>query len=246
MSLASTFRNRGGDDEPIALDDRLRDALPSTEVHPLRRNPDRGRRRALLQPLAWVGRPADDNDMEALRRASRFVEGSEPFGTGVFAIRWGAAAVSFVLAVDEIVDGRPGAMAWAAILILLTVVRSRWPIRFDGSIRTAIDVGIEAVVPLAAAMFTGFWGSPLVPALAVPVAVAGFGAGLLPAVRTAVTSSAILTAASLFAEPGRHSGQLSLEWSAVLVLLAVVAGHSRPSRARSGSSTARRWIASSG
>ncbi len=218
---------RRTDDDNVALDERLRDALPTTAVYPLRPSAGRVRKRALLQPLAWVGRPEDNHDIEALRRASRLLDSSDRLGPGVLAIRWGAVGVSFVLAIDELAAGRPAAVAWALLLVVIGALRLRWPVRFDGSVRTVLEIAAEAAVPILATLTTGYWTSPLVPALTVPVAVTGFGLGLLASFRTAVLASTIVTGTSLIVDPINHSAQLSLEWSAVLVLMALIAGHAR-------------------
>lgn len=223
--LGSMMRRSDGDDDHVALDERLRDALPPTAIHPLRATPERGRGRRGLLPL--VGQGGEGYDIESLRRAHRLIGGSDGFAPAVFAVRWGLVFVSLALAVDEAVDGRPAALVWAAGLVLATAAWTHWPVAFGQGARTARDVVADVGFPLLAVLCTGFWTSPLVPALTAPIVVLGFGGGIRLAVPVAVVASALVTGFDWAFGTSEFSGQLGLEWSAVMVLVGLVAGYAR-------------------
>jgi signal transduction histidine kinase len=148
------------------------------------------------------------------------------FAPGIIAIRWGTTIASVALAIDHY-DGRRSYALFAAAIVAYTVLRTAHPIRYVGNIRSLVEVVAEVGLGVAAVCCTGGWESPFVFSLMTAVIVAGFARGFAFALRLALVSSAAVTITYLADGVTNARVQLSIEWSLVVILVAVVAGYAR-------------------
>ncbi|MGE3620153.1 MAG: GAF domain-containing sensor histidine kinase [Acidimicrobiia bacterium] len=150
------------------------------------------------------------------------------FNPAITVIRWGTVTVSLVLAARDILDGDERLLAAAAVLVVYTILRTIWPIRYRDDIRSQLAVMVEVAVMVLAVDATGYWDSPLTFAVLTAVAVAGFarGFGFGLRIAAATTLAVTLPYATLpeFEEIGLTS---SIQWSAETLLVALVAGYAR-------------------
>jgi len=148
------------------------------------------------------------------------------FGPAILAIRWGTTVVSMALAIERY-NGNPAVAAWAVVILLYTIMRTLWPIRYLGTVRSLIEVVAEVVLGVAAVSTTGAWSSPFIFSLMTAVIVAGFGRGFAFALRIGIASALAVTVVDLVPDHTDAQIQLSAEWSLVVILVAVVAGYAR-------------------
>jgi signal transduction histidine kinase len=148
------------------------------------------------------------------------------FAPGIIAIRWGTTIASVALAINHY-DGRPSYAVFAGLIIFYSVLRTFQPIRYVGNVRSLVEVIGEVALGVAAVCSTGGWESPFLFSLMTGVIVAGFARGFGFSLRLAVVADAAVTITYLGAGITDERVQLSIEWSLVVVLVAVVAGYAR-------------------
>jgi signal transduction histidine kinase len=154
-----------------------------------------------------------------------------PLAAGV---RWAALAVALAVAATR---GTASAAVAACVLVLVAVaiwstVDSRTS---DGGRAPGLSAArpaasmLEVAVAASVVAVTGFWGSPFVFCLLGAVMAAGFARGFGFALRLAVGSAAVVTAAFAFhvgALPA-YGVQAGGQWAGELVLVALLAGYTR-------------------
>jgi signal transduction histidine kinase len=148
------------------------------------------------------------------------------FAPGIIAIRWGTTIASVALAIDHY-DGRKSYAIFAILIVAYTVLRTFRPIRYVGTVRSLVEVVAEVALGVAAVCCTGGWESPFVFSLMTAVIVAGFARGFAFSLRLALVSAAAVTITYLSQGVDNARVQLSIEWSLVVILVAVVAGYAR-------------------
>ena len=148
------------------------------------------------------------------------------FAPGIIAIRWGTTIASVALAIDHY-DGRKSYAFFAVAIVAYSVLRTFQPIRYLGNIRSLVEVVAEVALGVAAVCSTGGWESPFIFSLMTAVIVAGFARGFAFALRLALVSAAAVTITYLSKGVTNERVQLSIEWSLVVILVAVVAGYAR-------------------
>ncbi len=148
------------------------------------------------------------------------------FAPGIIAIRWGTTIASVALAIDHY-DGRPAYATFAVAIVAYSVLRTFKPIRYVGTLRSLVEVVAEVVLGVAAVCCTGGWESPFIFSLMTAVIVAGFARGFAFALRLALVSATAVTITYLSQGVTNARVQLSIEWSLVVILVAVVAGYAR-------------------
>ena len=148
------------------------------------------------------------------------------FGPAILAIRWGTTVVSLALAVERW-NHNPAVVIWAVLILTYTIVRTIWPIRYVGTLRSLVEVVAEVTLGVAAVATTGAWHSPFIFSLMTAVIVAGFGRGFAFALRIGIASAVAVTFTELIPDHSDTQIQLSAEWSLVIILVAVVAGYAR-------------------
>ncbi len=182
--------------------------------------------RSLRERLILLGETTDGSAGYDGLGLAEPVDRVEAFAPGIIAIRWGTTIASVALAIDHY-DGRKSVAAFAVAIVAYTVLRTVQPIRYLGTLRSLLEVLAEVALGVAAVCCTGGWESPFIFSLMTAVIVAGFARGFAFALRLALVSSAAVTITYLGHDVTDARVQLSIEWSLVVILVAVVAGYAR-------------------
>ena len=189
--------------------------------------PTRHRPTGWMRPLARLGRSGDGYEGNGPGIVD-IVDRVATFAPAILAIRWGTTAVSLALSASAFVDQDWAIVAWCVILVSYTVIRTLNPLRYTGDLRSLAQVILEITLHVAAVAFTGFWDSPFVFSLLTAIIVAGFARGFGFGLRIGV-GAALAVSFGEAASPG-YGGEdfgVAIQWSAVLLLVGVVAGYAR-------------------
>jgi len=150
------------------------------------------------------------------------------FTSPIWAVRWVTTLVSLLIATPVMLSGNRTAVAWSAVVLLNTVLRSIRPIRYTDSTRSLLVLLFEVGLHSLAIISTGFWNSPFSLMLINSAIVAGFARSFSFATRISLVAT---LAVSL---PALSIGQWSMQglynaatWSTLLLLSGAVAGYSR-------------------
>ncbi|MEZ5229555.1 MAG: GAF domain-containing protein [Acidimicrobiales bacterium] len=168
----------------------------------------------------------DEGELAADERRDRL----EPFGPAVLAIRWATVALSVSLAAPAFVEADRFVIVGVIAVIAVAAVRSVTPQRDTGDSRATAEIVAELAVHAVVVTLTGLWQSPLLFSLMSTVVIAGFARGFAFGLRIAATTAAALTAGLLLTTDDLGLGfELpdAIRWSAVLLLVGVVAGYGR-------------------
>jgi signal transduction histidine kinase len=143
--------------------------------------------------------------------------------------RWGALAVAATLASPRLASASWPTLTWFAVLPGYAAWRTLRPLRFGSGARAVVNVSAEVAINAAAVATTGYWSSPFVFCLLTAIIAAGFTGSFRFAVRIAVASAVcvaaphVVLAGSVTASDLSENGQ----WTAMLVLVSMVAGYAR-------------------
>jgi signal transduction histidine kinase len=199
--------------------------VSSPDVNRLRR-PLR-RTTSWLGPLARIGRASDGYDPTDSGIADR-VDKVATFAPAILAIRWCMTAVSVALSASAFIQNDWKIVLWCVLVVSYTVIRTISPLRYVGNIRSLLEVFGEISFHVAAVAATSYWDSPFVLSLVTAIVVAGFARGFGFGLRLAVGAAAAISLADATRpEYVSQDLRISLQWSAVLVLVGVVAGYAR-------------------
>ncbi len=137
-------------------------------------------------------------------------------------------AVSLALSANAFVQRDWRIVLWCMAVVSYTVVRTVSPLRYVGNLRSLFEVVGEIAFHVVAVAATDYWESPFVFLLMTAIVVAGFARGFGFGLRIAIGAGAAISLADAF-RPGYETQDLriSLQWSAVLLLVGVVAGYAR-------------------
>jgi signal transduction histidine kinase len=191
-----------------------------------KRPPAPAKSRGLRHRLNVIGDTTDGSAGEDGMGLVEPVDRVAAFAPGIIAIRWGTTIASLALAIDHY-DGRRSIAIFAIAIVAYTVLRTFQPIRYLGNVRSLVEVIAEVALGVAAVCCTGGWESPFIFSLMTAVIVAGFARGFAFALRLAIVSAAAVTITYLRDGVTNDRVQLSVEWSLVVILVAVVAGYAR-------------------
>lgn len=180
-----------------------------------------------MRSLARLGRASDGYDPTDAGMIDR-VDKLATFAPAILAIRWCMTAVSVALSASAFVRNDWQIVLWCVLVVSYTVIRTVSPLRYVGSIRSLLEVFGEIAFHVAAVAATSYWDSPFVFSLLTAIVVAGFARGFGFGLRLAVGAAAAVSLADA-TRPDYVSQDLriSLQWSAILVLVGVVAGYTR-------------------
>lgn len=150
-----------------------------------------------------------------------------PFGPAILAIRWSTTVVTAGLAVGAFVEPGFTVIPWVVAVVANTVIRTVTPVEDDGTPRSALKLLLEVALHVLAVALTGYWSSPLVFSLVAAVIVTGFARGFGFAVRVSVAASLAVTLPGLAHGWTHPEMTASAQWSAILILVGLVAGYAR-------------------
>ena len=146
-------------------------------------------------------------------------------------IRWGTIVVGFVIAaLRGPIDGPIG--TWGTALVVYAAIRTFFPLHYyEDDPWSLLQLLGELALTVIAVAATGYWNSPFVFTVISAVMAAGFARGFGFALRLAVACALALTIPYVViatTTKGRNVRlQDSAQWSAELVLVALVAGYAR-------------------
>ena len=180
-----------------------------------------------MRPLARMGRAGDGYDgtdpgiVDVVDRVATFAP-------AILAIRWGTTAVSVALSAGAFVESDWVLVGWCIVLVSYTVIRTVSPLRYTGDLRSLAQVILEIAIHVGAVAATDFWNSPFVFSLLTAIIVAGFARGFGFGLRIGVGAALAISMGE--ATRPNYQGEdlrVALQWSAVLLLVGVVAGYAR-------------------
>lgn len=193
------------------------------------RQPAGHRSSSWMRPLARIGRGSDGYEApnpgpDLSDRADRVAA----FAPAILAIRWGMTIVSLALSASAFVNSDWEIVLWCMGLVSYTVIRTISPLRYTGDVRSLVQVFLEIALHVGAVAATDYWESPFVFSLMTAIIVAGFARGFGFGLRIAI-GAALAISLGAAAQPGYELQDLriTLQWSAVLLLVGVVAGYAR-------------------
>jgi signal transduction histidine kinase len=193
------------------------------------RQPAGHRSSSWMRPLARIGRGSDGYEApnpgpDLSDRADRVAA----FAPAILAIRWGMTIVSLALSASAFVNSDWEIVLWCMGLVSYTVIRTISPLRYTGDVRSLVQVFLEIALHVGAVAATDYWESPFVFSLMTAIIVAGFARGFGFGIRIAI-GAALAISLGAAAQPGYELQDLriALQWSAVLLLVGVVAGYAR-------------------
>ena len=96
-----------------------------------------------------------------------------------------------------------------------------------GDVKSLLSVIGEVVLLVAALCTTGYWESPFILSMLTAITVAGFARGFGFALRIGIVSSLAVTIPFLTVDTTDARIILSLQWTLVMLLVAVIAGYAR-------------------
>ncbi len=152
----------------------------------------------------------------------------EPFTPSVLAIRWATTALSLSLAASAFAEADAIVVFGVVVILANAIIRSIVPQHDHGGDRAVAEVIAELAVHVLLVTLTGLWDSPLLFSLMSTVVIAGFARGFAFGLRIAATSAIAVTTGVVLT-----SSELAIDlvnavrWSAVLLLVGVVAGYGR-------------------
>ena len=145
----------------------------------------------------------------------------------MLAVRWAVTITSIALATQHYEDTPYSAALWSAVVLSYTVLRTLKPIRYTGDVQSLLEILAGVVLNVVCVATTGYWESPFILMLIVPVTVAGFARGYGFALRIGVVSTLAVSLPYLIEDPDRSRIVLSAQWTLVLLLVALIAGYTR-------------------
>lgn len=174
--------------------------------------------------VSTLADPRDRTTSTELAGATASV--ATPFSSLVGTIRWGALVIGLL---DAAFRGpRTGhVLLWGALLVAFALARQLRPALY-GRIGAAAIVG-EAALAVVAVVSTGYWASPFVFTLLIPVMTAGFVRGFRYAARVALGSCLLVAVPGHLTTGGFSYDSLTVtgQWGTELLLVALLAGYSR-------------------
>jgi len=184
----------------------------------LRARAGRGIRRAILEPT--IAGPGGQSALMADRLAM--------FTPVITAVRLSTTALSVLLATSKMLNGDHVVAICTVVLVAFATFRTVRPLRYTGGLASVGWTPLEVVVAIGVIIATDFWSSPFVFVVLTPVVIAGFARGFAFGLRiTAVCATAISIPAIYLSNDSADTLRLSGTWSALLVVIALVAGNGR-------------------
>ncbi|MDG1411735.1 MAG: GAF domain-containing sensor histidine kinase [Acidimicrobiales bacterium] len=180
-----------------------------------------------MRPLARLGRTRDGYDQTDAGIIDH-VDKVATFAPAILAVRWCMTAVSVALSADAFVRNDWKIVLWCVLVVSYTVIRTISPLRYMGNIRSLLEVFGEIAFHVAAVAATSYWNSPFVFSLLTAIMVAGFARGFGFGLRLAMGAAvAVSIADASRPDYGSQDLRISLQWSAIVILVGVVAGYAR-------------------
>lgn len=217
------------DTEPL-LEDPHPDAPDTTESRPpgllgrFKRRAATDLRGALVDPAQ---QPTGDFDIVVHSEGGRPNDRVAGFNGLISAMRVATMAVSLLLVATS-GDVSMSLRVWTAVVVSYAVLRVFKPLSYADDIASLLRVLGEVALHVVAVAATGAWDSPLVFMLLAAVIVAGLARGFGFSLRVAIATVLAVTFPFIQQAPDRRESLiLSASWSAIVLLVAIIAGYAR-------------------
>ena len=190
----------------------------------LRRRAATDLRDAMVDPAQ---EPAGDFDIVVQSQSGSRADRVATFNGLITAMRLATTAVSLLL-VSTSGDVSMSLRIWTAIVVAYALLRAFRPLTYSNDISSLLRVLAEVALHVVAVAATGAWDSPLVFTLLTAVTVAGLARGFGFSIRVAIATVVAITFPFVLQAGDRREAMiLSASWSAIVLLVAIVAGYSR-------------------
>ena len=197
---------------------------PPTRLDKLKARASADLRSAMIDPAQ---EPAGDFDIIAQTPGSRSVDRVAGFAGLIAAMRFATTAVSLLLVATSS-DPSLGLSVWTALVVAYAIWRAFKPIAYADDVASLMRVIGEVTLHVVAVAATGGWDSPLLFTLLTAVTVAGLARGFGFSLRVAIASVIAITFPYVLDASDRRAALVvSASWSAIVLLVALVAGYSR-------------------
>ena len=150
------------------------------------------------------------------------------FSPVITAVRLATTAISLLLAGPLVFDGDTLVCIAAALVVTFATFRSFRPLTYRAGIHSLVLTLAETALHLCIVVATGLWLSPFAFTLVVPVVMAGFARGFGFGLRIAVVAAAAVSVPTVMLASDQNAAvRLSVVWSTLLVLVALVSAYGR-------------------
>jgi signal transduction histidine kinase len=152
-----------------------------------------------------------------------------PFASAILTIRWATTIVCAALSYPFLVDQDLAVVGGVVVLVAYTSYRTFDPIRYTGDTASLLAVLGEVGLFTLLVVATDYWSSPLIVSLVSAIMVAGFARGFGFALRTAAVAAIAISLPDA-QRPDyifEDDGPTALQWSVILLTVAVIAGYAR-------------------
>jgi signal transduction histidine kinase len=192
---------------------------------------DRFKRRAAADLRSAMVDPSQEptGDFDIVVQSDRGRTGDRvaSFNGLITAMRLSTTAVSLLL-VSTSGDTSMSLRIWTAVIVAYAIFRAFRPITYADDIPSLVRVLAEVALHVVAVAATGAWDSPLLFTLLTAVTVAGLARGFGFSLRVAIATVLAITFPFVAQADNRREAMiLSASWSAIVLLVAIVAGYAR-------------------
>lgn len=181
-------------------------------------------RNAMVDPSL---NPSGDFDIVVQTERGRMGDRVAGFNGLITAMRLATTAVSLLL-VSTTTDPSIHLRLWTGIVVAYAIFRAFRPVAYADDVASLARVLGEVALHVVAVAATGAWQSPLIFTLLTAVIVAGLARGFGFSLRVALAT--VVAISFVFVESTadrREAVVTSASWSAIVLLVAIVAGYAR-------------------
>jgi signal transduction histidine kinase len=214
----------GSDPTPDGAASATSESAPSSVLARLRRRAAADLRSAMIDPSQD---PAGDFDIVVQSERGRSADRVAGFNGLITAMRLATTAVSLLLVATS-GDTALSLRIWTALVVAYAIFRAFRPLTYADDVASLARVLGEVALHVIAVAATGAWESPLIFTLLTAVTVAGLARGFGFSLRVAIATVLAITFPFVEQASNRRDAMiLSASWSAIVLLVAIVAGYAR-------------------
>jgi len=150
------------------------------------------------------------------------------FGPIIMTMRLATTAVSLLLVGEDFLTGSRKTLATCIVFVVYAMFRTFRPIKYTNDFKSLLRVMAELTIDIGIVLISGGWGSPFVFSLITATAIAGFARGFGFGLRIGTaTAFAVSLPVILRSPPDIEALKICATWSALIILISLVAGWSR-------------------
>jgi signal transduction histidine kinase len=181
-------------------------------------------RSAMVDPAQ---EPTGDFDIIVQSGQGRRGDRVAGFNGLITAMRFATTAVSLLLVATS-TDITVSLRVWTGVVVAYAIFRAFKPLTYADDVASLLRILGEVALHVIAVAATGGWESPLIFTLLTAVTVSGLARGFGFSLRVAVATVLAVSFPFIQGAPDRREALiLSASWSAIVLLVAIVAGYAR-------------------